>query len=329
MRSVTVTILCACFALAPASEQDAMDMLADKVASKLIDRAMSLTASDADMDDTTLGKSSTLAAAQPMASSRVASSAFAPPLLRQCRSSTLSVNAMMNDLKKYGVRSDPMQELALTALVGTRDVCAQAQTNKMFSSMGPAAQTDVMKRSKTAVSVVAKAGKVSDMAGATAPFAKSGSFWDPVGFSTQTEEGLVLFYREAELKHGRVAMLATLGIAVQDKFHPFIGDMPYEGFVQAHKLQVVAGTFWPALFIACGAIELSSGSPWDLAEGKLDRAPGDLGYDPLGLKPKDPAGLKEMQSKELNNGRLAMFAAMGLMFQEIAGQIKGANFVSP
>merc|ERR1719258_791186 len=33
--------------------------------------------------------------------------------------------------------------------------------------------------------------------------------------------------------------------------------------------------------------------------------PGDLDFDPLGLKPEDPEALKEMQTKELQHGRLA------------------------
>jgi len=42
------------------------------------------------------------------------------------------------------------------------------------------------------------------------------------------------------------------------------------------------------------------------------------GFDPLGLKPTDAAELKEMQTKELNNGRLAMIAAAGMIAQELA-----------
>ena len=34
------------------------------------------------------------------------------------------------------------------------------------------------------------------------------------------------------------------------------------------------------------------------------------------MKPKDEAGLKEMQTKELNNGRLAMIAIAGMVVQE-------------
>jgi light-harvesting complex I chlorophyll a/b binding protein 1 len=51
---------------------------------------------------------------------------------------------------------------------------------------------------------------------------------------------------------------------------------------------------------------------------KTDRVPGDLGFDPLGLKPTDPEELKTMQTKELNNGRLGMLAAAGMIAQELA-----------
>merc|ERR1719387_87998 len=60
------------------------------------------------------------------------------------------------------------------------------------------------------------------------------------------------------------------------------------------------------------------GRTWEMKE---DHVPGDLGFDPLGLKPKDPEKFKEMQSKELNNGRLAMIAAAGMIAQEyVTGQ---------
>merc|ERR1712118_548418 len=54
--------------------------------------------------------------------------------------------------------------------------------------------------------------------------------------------------------------------------------------------------------------------------------PGDLGFDPLGLKPSNPEELLIMQNKELNNGRLAMIAAFGFMMQEAAtGTTWGPN----
>merc|ERR1719476_216844 len=50
-------------------------------------------------------------------------------------------------------------------------------------------------------------------------------FFDPLGFATADTMtgGKLLFYREVELKHGRVAMLASLGILVGEQFHPLFG----------------------------------------------------------------------------------------------------------
>jgi hypothetical protein len=47
-----------------------------------------------------------------------------------------------------------------------------------------------------------------------------------------------------------------------------------------------------------------------------DYYPGDLGFDPLGLKPKGAADFATRQTKELNNGRLAMIGAIGMLVQE-------------
>ena len=55
--------------------------------------------------------------------------------------------------------------------------------------------------------------------------------------------------------------------------------------------------------------------PWSI---RTDHEPGNLGFDPLGLKPATEAELKEMQTKELNNGRLAMIAAASMIAQELA-----------
>ena len=58
---------------------------------------------------------------------------------------------------------------------------------------------------------------------------------------------------------------------------------------------------------------------------KADYTPGDLGFDPLGLAPKDAAGFRAMQEKELSNGRLGMLAAAGFLIQEaVTGQTWGA-----
>jgi hypothetical protein len=45
--------------------------------------------------------------------------------------------------------------------------------------------------------------------------------------------------------------------------------------------------------------------------------PGDLGFDPLGLKPTDGKKFASMQTKELQNGRLAMLGVFGMVSQEL------------
>ena len=50
------------------------------------------------------------------------------------------------------------------------------------------------------------------MAGVTEPL----GFFDPAGFSEGASEGRLKFYREVELKHGRVAMLAAFGFPIAE-----------------------------------------------------------------------------------------------------------------
>ena len=133
-------------------------------------------------------------------------------------------------------------------------------------------------------------------------------------------EGKALFMREVELKHCRVAMLAAVGFPIGEQFHPlFGGDIDTPSFVafQASPLE----QFWPTVVAAIAIPEIFSvfsfqepgEHPWEI---KVDHKSGDFGFDPLGLKPTDPEELKIMQTKELNNGRLAMLAIAGMVVQE-------------
>merc|ERR1712205_10307 len=172
-----------------------------------------------------------------------------------------------------------------------------------------------------------------EMPGVTEPM----GFFDPLGFCSADDitEGKIKFYREVELKHGRVGMLAALGFVVGENFHPLFGgdiDVPaYLAFQQTPLQQ-----FWPTVVFAIALPEIFSvfsfktpalfarkgeegGMPWEI---RSDFESGDLGFDPLGLKPTDPAELLAMQNKELNNGRLAMIAAAAMIVQELASHEK-------
>jgi len=293
MHSVTMIFLHAFIAHAVASAlsktEDSMDKLADSLVNKLFGRILGTTA------------------AEPMIP-RV------PSLLSQSRSM-----GIQNNLNMYGIGSSPMEKLAITAIeannrAGGRDISAKARSQ---IASGWALEDDKTKeRFKSMLSEVKH--KESLLAGITRL-----GFFDPLGFSTRHSGGKMLFYREVELKHGRVAMLASLGILVGEQFHPlFGGDINVPSYIAFQETPLE--NFWPAVVAAIAIPEIlsvfqfqdpSKGEPWAMKE---DHLPGDLGFDPLGLKPTDPKEFKEMQSKEINNGRLAMIAAAGMIAQEIA-----------
>merc|ERR1719515_170451 len=87
-------------------------------------------------------------------------------------------------------------------------------------------------------------------------------FFDPLGFCSAEDvtQGKIRFYREVELKHGRVGMLAALGFLVGENFHPLFGgdiDVPSYLAFQQTPLQ----TFWPAVVLAIAIPEIFSASP--------------------------------------------------------------------
>merc|ERR1719326_492059 len=50
--------------------------------------------------------------------------------------------------------------------------------------------------------------------------------FDPLGFASRADAAEFRKFREAELKHGRVAMLAVPGFLLSESFHPFFPNLP-------------------------------------------------------------------------------------------------------
>ena len=65
-----------------------------------------------------------------------------------------------------------------------------------------------------------KAAFAWGLPGALAPF---GDGFDPLGLAKDCSLNEMKRYREAEVTHGRVAMLAVLGFLVAESFHPLFG----------------------------------------------------------------------------------------------------------
>lgn len=136
--------------------------------------------------------------------------------------------------------------------------------------------------------------------------------FDPLG---TTDAIPVYIMREAELKHGRVCMLATIGWIATDLGVRFPNPVFQNATtLSAHDVCVEAGYMGQFLGII-GAIEAYG--LWLLFKGwggDIKRDAGDffLGKNFL---PQDPKQADEMRLKELENGRLAMLAFSGIVTQ--------------
>lgn len=147
-----------------------------------------------------------------------------------------------------------------------------------------------------------------------------GKIFDPLGFGK--DEASLYRRRVVEIKHGRVCMLAFLGMTVgpNELFTPsnqllspsldlHFDDIP--GGIAALDKVPVAG--WAQIVAVVGIHELT------IAKQDYTKEPGEVPTF-LGFKPDDPAVFREKQLKELKNGRLAMIAVLGEMFaQKVSG----------
>merc|ERR1719336_2750090 len=140
----------------------------------------------------------------------------------------------------------------------------------------------------------------SKQIGAMAPL----GFFDPLGFTKVVDEADFRKLRAAELKHGRVAMMASVGLLGQH----FV-KLP--GFEKAPAGLAVLATaegvvgIW-ALLLPIAFLELA----WREEES---REPGNFG-DPFGVKMYN----EDMRTKEISNGRFAMICVAGILAAELA-----------
>lgn len=131
-------------------------------------------------------------------------------------------------------------------------------------------------------------------------------FFDPLGFSKNKPQAELIRLREAELKHGRWAMLSSVAIPLTE--------------LVTHKqsIHLLDNEALLTFIYYVGIFELKTllmgwenplKQPFTM---KTNYQPGDLGL--LFLEKYDPF----MINAELNNGRLAMIASIGMIAQELA-----------
>jgi light-harvesting complex I chlorophyll a/b binding protein 4 len=154
----------------------------------------------------------------------------------------------------------------------------------LISSVAAFAPVQQSKISSTSLS----AWKDEVVIGITAPV----GFFDPLGLSVGKSDATMNYYREAELKNGRVAMAACLGWYITaGGTHPaFDGSLSDDPLKAAVELPVVG---WLQFILGCG--DILGAAYW------VDNS---------------DAGWVDYQNKEITNGRLAMLAFLGIFTQD-------------
>jgi len=137
--------------------------------------------------------------------------------------------------------------------------------------------------------------------------------FDPLNCSTDIVT--LRKYREAEIKHGRLAMLGSVGWPLAELYHPYLSKISNSANILSDNgkvpsllnggLDKVNPVFFMAAIVFATTLELNNiKKVYD-----NESIPGDLGFDPLKLyNGKDVVTKSNLELKEINNGRLAMLA---------------------
>lgn len=159
--------------------------------------------------------------------------------------------------------------------------------------------------------------------------------FDPLGLSMRdffneqrSDDERLRDYREAELKHGRLAMLAAVAWPAQELLHPRLAET-----VTATSLLTERGLSpslvnggledgrIPGVLLLFGVLASLLEVTKMSAEERQKRAPGDYGWR-IGVDVRaDAEALFDLRAGEVWNGRVAMMAVLGYVVQEALRQV--------
>ena len=156
--------------------------------------------------------------------------------------------------------------------------------------------------------------------------------FDPFNFSSSSPEQLA-YYREAEIKHSRLAMLAAAGWPLSELFDkkiatmldmdPVLGSDDRVPSILNGGMENIPPVWWGFCLGLSAAIDLRGvqNARYSQEDEGDNYLIGDYGFDPLGLYPSDEEGQKRMQLAEIKHGRLSMIAVTAFAFQEYVSKV--------
>ena len=162
------------------------------------------------------------------------------------------------------------------------------------------------------------------------------------GITGASVDGLT-WYREAELMHGRICMLAVVGF-IYPGFGTFAGNEwtgadafsytnPLEAFSKAPSASIFQILAFMSFLEFRRIFNIISDGPGYMAGDSQKWGQGEGRWNPFGLD-YTPEEYKEKQLQELKHARLAMIAFLGVVFQANASGVGvvdqlSAAFVAP
>jgi hypothetical protein len=137
--------------------------------------------------------------------------------------------------------------------------------------------------------------------------------------SSERPSALILRdYREAEIRHGRLAMLAAFFWPLQEMLDRLLLDEDQFGSLLFRNVTLpYIPLFLTAIMLLLGYLDIYSKAIQDVEELGDAYLPGDCFWDPLAVLQGAPDTMKRnMQERELFNGRVAMIAFAVYVFEE-------------